>query len=579
MPAATLMRAVPSAASASKHHDGLVGSYGTDGGYESALHSHPSDYNSDPDRDIDEDDDTLRSASLSTKSRGKARAQRPKFRTKQAEPEDDDVDTDASSKGGKQPRRKPASKAKTPAQPSGKAAKPKPRRSRSKKYIITPADRKILQCVGEKCEWNDALLALGTKELNTVLKKGSFTTKQMEELKSARRRAKNRTYALRSRQKRDGKDMAPCPGTAESMELVAKEMEVQAEAATAAAAEARMKARKAVAKAAINSKKKEASTLKKLAVSTAKATNAKPTSPSPRKKLPRTKTEHVAGPAVFSEPVIESDDELATAMKWESVQGIPYTSGQIDPVDSDTESLSSFLSETLSESGDTDTDWSSSSFTDTQYESDFDSANDSSSASAPDFEFAAMSLDPPESLTVTNSDGSVDRQPSDLETMMAELAGLKNDYTAVHSKLDQLASNLESRTSRLVDGSVGIPAVSVAPTSRVSGCATPTPTDTAEPTVVLPQWAASDPLFVDIKSGFQSLSSKMDAWFPKDDAGADCDGRHPDSPRPDPISMAMSPRSLISSGSMFDFVTPLEESAACQHSHYDHFTAAMLGTH
>lgn len=300
--------------------------------------------------------------------------------------------------------------------------------------------------------------------------------------------------------------------------------------------------------------------------------------------VPRQPDQHqhdVRGKASSDE--CDPDDE----MSWETVDRQPWTgAGGGGPVDSDTESLSSFLSETLSESGDTDTDWSSSSFTDTQYESEYDSACDAAAAAgpgpAPDFEFAAMSLDPP-ALPTVDSDRQVSRQPSELEAMMAELAGLKNDYTAVHSKLDELASNLESSTrSRLVDGSVGIPAVAAA-AARGSGCRTPTP---AEPTVVLPQWAADDPLFVDLKTGFQSLSSKMDAWFPKevcsvtdddDHDGARPGGRHPDSPRPDPISIAMSPRSLMSD-TVFDFVTPLEHDAAHHHSvAYDHYTTAIIG--
>eukprot|EP00041_Stephanoeca_diplocostata_P027906 m.778927 g.778927 ORF g.778927 m.778927 type:complete len:679 (+) comp23275_c0_seq2:379-2415(+) len=62
------------------------------------------------------------------------------------------------------------------------------------------------------CEWDDNLLVLGTKELNAFLKQGDFTKEQMHRLKVARRRAKNRTYALRSRQKKSGKTQSPCPG-------------------------------------------------------------------------------------------------------------------------------------------------------------------------------------------------------------------------------------------------------------------------------------------------------------------------------------------------------------------------------
>lgn len=69
-----------------------------------------------------------------------------------------------------------------------------------------------LEHVGEECEWNDTLLSLGTKELNEVLRQGDYTSAQIQNLKAARRRAKNRTYALRSRQKKGGKNQTPCPG-------------------------------------------------------------------------------------------------------------------------------------------------------------------------------------------------------------------------------------------------------------------------------------------------------------------------------------------------------------------------------
>lgn len=53
---------------------------------------------------------------------------------------------------------------------------------------------------------------MGTKELNTCLKQANYSKDQIAQLKVARRRAKNRTYALRSRQKKSGKQLAPCPG-------------------------------------------------------------------------------------------------------------------------------------------------------------------------------------------------------------------------------------------------------------------------------------------------------------------------------------------------------------------------------
>ena len=76
--------------------------------------------------------------------------------------------------------------------------------------MITPDA--ALEHVGDECEWNDTLLSLGTKELNEVLRQGNYTNAQIQNLKAARRRAKNRTYALRSRQKKGGKNQTPCPG-------------------------------------------------------------------------------------------------------------------------------------------------------------------------------------------------------------------------------------------------------------------------------------------------------------------------------------------------------------------------------
>ena len=76
--------------------------------------------------------------------------------------------------------------------------------------VITPDT--ALEHVGDECEWNDTLLSLGTKELNEVLRQGAYTDAQVQNLKAARRRAKNRTYALRSRQKKGGKNQTPCPG-------------------------------------------------------------------------------------------------------------------------------------------------------------------------------------------------------------------------------------------------------------------------------------------------------------------------------------------------------------------------------
>lgn len=76
--------------------------------------------------------------------------------------------------------------------------------------IITT--RGALDKVGNKCVWDDSLLSLGTKELNEMLRQGNFKTQEVLRFKAARRRAKNRTYALRSRQKKGGRYQTPCPG-------------------------------------------------------------------------------------------------------------------------------------------------------------------------------------------------------------------------------------------------------------------------------------------------------------------------------------------------------------------------------
>jgi hypothetical protein len=74
--------------------------------------------------------------------------------------------------------------------------------------------RQALERTLKSEEWDDTLLLLGTKELNSCIKKQHYSKDQIAALKMARRRAKNRTYALRSRQKKSGKELAPCPGLA-----------------------------------------------------------------------------------------------------------------------------------------------------------------------------------------------------------------------------------------------------------------------------------------------------------------------------------------------------------------------------
>lgn len=526
-----------------------------DCGYESAMSQSHSNSDLDTDHYHESSDDEALGSSPSFKqeplTRPKTKAQRPKPRAHTTAALDEE---DADAADVSKPRRKPA-----PAKPGTKQATKS--RSRSKKNIITAADRKVLKCVGENCEWNDALLCLGTKELNTVLKKGNFTQEQMEELKAARRRAKNRTYALRSRQKRDGKDMAPCPGTAESMELLARakaHAKIAANAA-AAAAVAKLKIRKSTSKS-TNKKDKEG----RKGTPTLKSKSGAGKRPA-QTKLSAVVTATAAAsatpdPAAPRAAVVHDAHDI----KWEGIEGLPYGSNPAsDSMDSDNESFSSFLSDSTS-------DWSSSSYTDSQsYDSE---SYESHSDAAPDFEFAAMSLEVPLTSTPSASESikpkrnKISQQPSDLEAMMAELAGLRNDYAGVHSKLDQLASTIGARgTSRLEDGSVGIPAISAPPAG--DRCSTPTPVDSShvEPTVVVPAWAA-DPLFVDLKSGFQSLNSKIDAWLPKE-------GQAPTIAP----STVLSPTILAASDPVFNFANDLDVGTDNSSDSRDFFMEAMLG--
>ena len=270
---------------------------------------------------------------------------------------------------------------------------------------------------------------------------------------------------------------------------------------------------------------------------------------------------------------------------------------------SDTESLSSFLSEGQSSLGDESCAESSeasgwSSFNEFDSSSQYDSESNEDSEASVGYEFASMSLDtangpvarhghhhshrhhdalalpqqqrqqqtcgaaphsevvwvagppPPDSLPASPLPAV--RQITELEAMMAELAGLKSDYSAVHNKLDLLASNLGRSAARLDDGSVGIPAV-VDREGRRSRCGTPTPADGSAAAAAGGFDSQFGPL---CQTGFKSLSARIpwmpdeevdDTWLEKVDSGIS------------PASMAM------------------EFELAPGGSSVDHFTRAMLG--
>ena len=144
-------------------------------------------------------------------------------------------------------------------------------------------------------------------------------------------------------------------------------------------------------------------------------------------------------------------------------------------------------------------------------------------------------------------------QPNELEAMLADL---RQNYSAVHSKLDQFAIGLPS----IGDGgqSTG---------GRHSRSTTPTPGD--NPPTAIPLSVAADPLFVDLKSGFQSLNAKMDSWLNPPEVGAAAGAGTP---------------TLPSQGTVFDYGAPAMDIEPRERvyslggsSSYDHFMAGMMG--
>lgn len=492
------------------------------------------------------------------------RAQRPKARSQHPRPSIDGVEEAApKAKAPKVRRKKPKpSQARKAAKSTGGGSK-----RRQANAVTSPDTDSFLQFVGAECEWTDALLALGTKELNDVLRKGNYTPAQIQDLKSSRRRAKNRTYALRSRQKKGGKEQAPCPGGPESAQ------EVFEAAADAAASAARSSTRR--------SAKQESQPGGGAAVA-----DSGPAATTPA--AAGAETADTAGPAV----------DAGTRFGEVGLGGVGLTSEYAHKMllaesDEDDESLEllQFLAEGQARTGagyadyadpasdtgsHTDTSnsgWGSSSYTDSYSESysesndAFDSEYDSveSMDLAPDFEMSGLSLSDPVAPVVSpmtpvkqqqqpQPEPPLDLdqppslnlgQPNELEAMVADL---RSNYSAVHRKLDKFA--------------VGLP--SAGDGGRHSRSTTPTPGD--DPATAIPLSLAADPLFVDLKSGFQTLNAKMDSWLNHDGVGA-----------------AASTPTLPSQSTVFDYGAPVMEIEPRDRvysmggSSYDHFMAGMMG--
>lgn len=399
----------------------------------------------------------------------------------------------------------------------------------------------------QTCEWDDKLLILGTKELNSFLKQADFSKDQISRLKVARRRAKNRTYALRSRQKKSGKLQSPCPGPSPAP--------ITAPLTAAAAA----------------------------AVATGK-TKVTPTSPAVMKKTSgkstksggRSKAARIAAHALqqaddesaseyeYGQPMpgsafFDDDDEMSSILSSDhndtddSSLFDGFTSSDqfnTDEYDSSLDLLSSSLDSTHNP-----TAFDNAAFADAAFES-FEALTLNTAEPTADYGdnflrcmFANNSSAPPGAAPQVNGGSRVssghDTMPAttlppqgppasglmtDLDAMMADL---RENYSAVHAKLDTVASVLGTnggagtaavRAAQSIgadkvmagtgkhDVSVGAAgATSASPARRRrSRSTTPTPADNAM--VQLPANLDVADTLRELKSGFNSLTSKIDAW-------------------------------------------------------------------
>jgi hypothetical protein len=98
-------------------------------------------------------------------------------------------------------------------------AKRRRRRTAAKPYSPTAAYPRTSRA-DEDARWPEELLALGTRELNRALKTSSYTAAEQQEIKRARRRRLNRTYARVSRRKRSLIRASPSSSRSGSPETV-----------------------------------------------------------------------------------------------------------------------------------------------------------------------------------------------------------------------------------------------------------------------------------------------------------------------------------------------------------------------
>lgn len=476
-----------------------------DYGYDSSTSYHTSD--------ADIDDVGVQEERFKTANRLKTKQSR-----KSQNADESDVDQSTSSTGTQRRKHKGARKS---SKVSKTPAKPKP---------ATRDENIVVETIGDDCEWSDNLLVLGTKELNEILKKGNWTLEQIAKLKAARRRAKNRTYALRSRQKKSGKDQTPCPGPSEpynGSSVISKE--------TA----------KSVAK--IRRRKLEGA---------------------------RSKSE-----SALANKTLTPNQSLSSSMNSTStLQNMIHTKiPDRDSMMDDTANDMYFMSDDLLSECD-DLDLLSSSTDTTEYDS---------MDSSPSLEFSALSLaydsDGFSSSASVSSHGSVSdsrgmspikaepeimQVPStpfalELETLMGEL---RNDYARAHSTMDQMASYLEPQSE------------TKPPRGRRSRSTTPTPADDHHRH--LPASLRGDVeaggLINDLRSGFTDLHSKIDTWTHEADTLKLL-------PSPPVLPSSTAPAFSFPNGgnSSMDIEISADSARARSLSlggnSYDYFSAALLG--
>lgn len=476
------------------------------------------------------------------------KSQRQKERSKHRAIVDDDDDNQKVTKV----RRKKPTTSDRKASKTASGSNSSKRNSKPAAPPVVISSETVLQQIGDGCEWNDALLALGTKELNEVLRKGNFTHQQMQELKAARRRAKNRTYALRSRQKKGGKDQTPCPGptTVDGLQVLAGDSSTDDIAlSNAKVIRAKMRAKKAAL--AANGSEHGDSNSKGVNGNSTHTADEPFGTESDRAAIEAASAANGLDgelghhdTSALDKMYMGSDDDISSAS---DVDGLNYFNF-----------LSDTQSDTTSDTGH-DTDWGSSTDASSQFDSEYDSVD--SMDLTPAFELSAMTLSDPVSPAAADKPpplqipASVSTQPqkaphqNELEAMLDDL---RTNYVSTHNKVDKYSNNNLQFGEQMVDGDGP---------KRGERCTTPTPSGE---TISGAQSGTADPLFVD--PGFQSLTNKVDSWLGT-------------------TIPALSPPGLPSRGTMFDYTAPVMEVDTQTYSQsfsiggtsYDHFMAATMG--